>query len=47
MILAGIVLFILQHFEQITIPELVERMHLIRTGIISFIAVCVLDRLDG
>lgn len=47
MILAGIVLFILQYFELITIPELVDRMHFIRTGIISFIAVCVLDRLDG
>lgn len=47
LILAGIVLFILQHFEVITIPELVNRLHFIRTGIISFIAVCILDWWDG
>lgn len=47
MILAGIVLSVLQHFEVITIPELVRRMHLIRTGIISFMAVCVLAWRDG
>ena len=47
MILAGIVLLILQHFEVITIPELVNRMHLIKTGIISFIIVCILYWWDG
>lgn len=47
MILAGIVLLILQHFEVITIPELVNRIHLIRTGTISFIAVCFLYWWDG
>lgn len=47
MIFAGIVLLILQHFEVITIPELVNRIHLIRTGIISFIAVCFLYWWDG
>lgn len=47
MILAGIVLLILQHFKVITIPELVNRMHLIKTGIISFIAVCILYWWDG
>ena len=47
MIFAGIVLLILQHFEVITIPELVNRIHLIRTGIISFIAVVFLFWRDG
>ena len=47
MIFAGIVLLILQHFEVITIPELVNRIHLIRTGIISFIAVCFFYWWDG
>lgn len=47
MILAGIVLLILQHFEVITIPELIDRFHLIRTGIISFTAVCILAWWDG
>lgn len=47
MILAGIVLVILQYFGVITIPELVDRMHFIRTGIISFTAVCILSWWDG
>lgn len=47
MVLAGIALFILRHFGVITIPELVERMHFIRTGIITFIAVCILFWRDG
>lgn len=47
MILAGIVLSVLQHFEVITIPELVNRMHLIRSGIITFTAVCILSWWDG
>lgn len=47
MILAGIVLSVLQHFEVISIPELVNRIHLIRTGIISYIAACILTWLDG
>lgn len=47
MVLAGIVLLILQHFEVITIPELINRMHMIKTGIISFTAVCILNWRDG
>lgn len=47
MISAGIVLLLLQHFEVITIPEPVNRIHLIRTGIISLIAVWFLFGRDG
>lgn len=46
MILAGVVLLILQHFGVITIPELVHRMHFIRTGIITFTALCMISRWD-
>lgn len=47
MALAGIVLLILQHFQVLTIPELVNRIHLTQTGIISFTANCILDWWDG
>lgn len=47
MIIAGIVLLVLQHFQMVTIPELLQRMHLIRTGLISYIAACILLRWDG
>lgn len=35
MILGGIILLILQHSGKIIIPEMIQHMHLIRTGIIS------------
>ena len=35
MILAGIILVLLQVFHLITIPELVNRIHFVRTGSIS------------
>lgn len=41
MTLAGIVLLILQKCNVIAVPELVERMHFVRTGIISFAAMCI------
>ena len=42
MIFAGVVLLILQHFGWITIPELIRRMHFIRTGIVSLLLLCFL-----
>ncbi len=47
MVLAGIVLLILQHFNVLVIPELINRIHLIRTGIISFVIICFLFWRDG
>lgn len=47
MVLAGIVLLILRHFQVITIPEWVSRIHLIITGTISYAAIYILDWRDG
>ncbi len=47
MVLAGIVLLILQHFNVLVIPELINRIHLTRTGIISFVIICFIFWRDG
>ena len=47
MILAGAVLLILQHFGVMTIPEPAHRMHLIRTGIVTFTALCIISWWDN
>ena len=47
MFFAGIVLFVLQKWNGIVVPEIVGRMHFVRTGIISFTAMCILDWWDG
>lgn len=47
MILSGIVLFILQKCNVLVLPEIVNRMHFIRTGIISFIVMTFLTWWDG
>lgn len=41
MTFAGIVLLVLQKCNVIAVPELAERMHFVRTGIISFAAMCI------
>lgn len=43
----GFVLFVLQKCQVLVIPDLVGRMHLVRTGIISFIAMCFFAWWDG
>ena len=45
--LAGVVLLILQKCNVIVVPDIVGRMHFIRTGIISFTAMCIFDWWDG
>ena len=47
MILAGIVLFILQRCNVITLPDILVRLHLVRTGAISFINMSILFWLEG
>ena len=47
MILAGIVLFILQRCNVITLPDILVRLHLVRTGAISFIIMSILLWLEG
>ena len=47
MTLAGIVLFVLQKCNVIAIPDIVVRMHFVRTGIISFVAMCIFAWWDG
>ena len=45
--LAGVVLLILQKCSVIVVPDIVGRMHLIRTGIISYAAMCLFEWRDG
>lgn len=47
MTLVGIVLFVLQKCNVIAVPDIVGRMHFIRTGIISFVVMCILAWWDG
>lgn len=47
MTFVGIVLFILQKCNVIAVPDIVGRMHFIRTGIISFVAMCFFAWWDG
>lgn len=47
MTLVGIVLFVLQKCNVIAVPDIVGRMHFIRTGIISFVAMCFFAWWDG
>ena len=47
MTIVGLVLFILQKCNVIVVPYFVERVHLFRTGIISFIVLCVFEWWDG
>ena len=47
MFFAGVVLLILQKCNVIVVPDIVGRMHFIRTGSISFTAMCILDWWDG
>ncbi len=47
MTLVGIVLFVLQKCNVIAVPDIVGRMHFIRTGIISFVAMCFFAWRDG
>ena len=45
--LAGVVLLILQKCNLIVVPDLVGRMHFIRTGIISYLGMCLFAWRDG
>lgn len=47
MTVVGIVLFILQKLQVFVMPEIVERLHFIPTGIVCFIAMKIFDRWDG
>ena len=47
MTVAGIILLVLQKCDVIIIPDIVGRMHFVRTGIISFIAMCFFAWWDG
>lgn len=47
MFLAGAVLFVLQKCNVVVVPDIVGRMHFIRTGIISYLAMCLFAWLDG
>ena len=47
MFLAGVVLLILQKCNLIVVPNIVGRMHFIRTGIISYLAMCLFEWRDG
>lgn len=47
MTLVGIVLFVLQKCNVIAVPDIVGRMHFVRTGIISFVAMCFFAWWDG
>ena len=47
MFLVGVVLFILQKCNLIVVPDIVGRMHFVRTGIISFIGMMVFCLFDG
>ena len=45
--LAGIVLLILERCRVIAVPDLVGRMHLIRTGLLSYLGMCLFAWRDG
>ena len=45
--LAGVALLILQKCSVIVVPDMVGRMHFIRTGIISYLAMCLFAWRDG
>lgn len=47
MTLIGIILFALQRCGVITVPDIVEKMHFVRTGIISFVFMCIFAWWDG
>ena len=47
MAFAGVILFILQKCHVFVIPDSVERLHLFRTGIISFAVYCFFVWWDG
>ncbi len=47
MIAAGIILLILQKCKILEIPDIVERMHLIRTGVISFIITKIYEKIES
>ena len=47
MFFAGVVLFVLQKCNVIVVPDIVGRMHFIRTGIISCLAICLFAWQDG
>jgi len=47
MVFLGLILFGLEKGNVIEVPELLDRMHLVRTGIISFICMCVFERWYG
>ncbi len=46
MTVIGIVLLILQKCDVIVIPDMVGRMHLVRTGLISFVVLCIFAKYD-
>ncbi|MGN0325872.1 MAG: protein kinase [Lachnospiraceae bacterium] len=46
MFIAGLVLFVLQKCNGMNLPILIERMHLIRTGLIGFLGIMVCFRWD-
>ena len=47
MIAAGIVLLVLQHFGTIEIPEIINKIHFIRTGIITYAGLCFIMWWNG
>lgn len=47
MILVGAICSILQYKDILTIPDLINRMHLVRTGIGCLIGVLIFDWWDG
>ena len=47
MFLIGVVLFVLQKCNVMIVPDIIERMHFIRTGIISFVGMMIFAWVDG
>ena len=47
MTLVGIILFLLGKCNVIAVPDIIGRMHFARTGIISYVAMCIFARWDG
>ena len=45
--LAGVLLLILQKCNVIVVPDIVGRMHFVRTGIITYLAMCLFEWRDG
>lgn len=45
--LVGVILFVLEKIEYITIPRIIEQMHLIRLGITSFIVYIIIELCDN